>query len=87
LAFERGGIITFIAYLLFLIFCSMVSFMRIIISRDSLFSNEIDLYFFMLLPFIFQRHALFEFGIFAILFSALFLRRPRGQKGLTVSKQ
>lgn len=87
LAFERGGIITFIAYLLFLIFCSMVSFMRIIISRDSLFSNEIYLYFFMLLPFIFQRHALFEFGIFSILFSALFLRRPRGQKGLTVSKQ
>lgn len=87
LAFERGGIIAFIVYLLFLVFCSMVSFMRIIMSRDSLFSNEIYLYFFMLLPFIVQRHALFEFGIFSILFSALFLRRSRGQKGLTVSKQ
>ena len=87
LAFERGGIIAFIVYLLFLVFCSMVSFRRIIMSRDSLFSNEIYLYFFMLLPFIVQRHALFEFGIFSILFSALFLRRSRGQKGLTVSKQ
>ena len=80
LAFERGGIIAFIVYILFLIFGSMVSFMRIIMSRDSLFSSEIYLYFFMILPFIVQRHALFEFGLFPLLFSAIFLRRSRDHK-------
>lgn len=77
LAFERGGLIAFAAYLLFLVLCSLVSFMRIALSRASLLSNETYLYFFMILPFIVQRHALFEFGIFSILFSGLFLRRAR----------
>ncbi|MDC0172513.1 hypothetical protein OAK26_02075 [Gammaproteobacteria bacterium] len=80
LAFERGGIVAFVAYLLLLIFGSMVSFMRIVASKHSLFSNEIYVYFLMLLPFVVQRSAVLEFGLFPFLFSAIFLGRLRSQK-------
>lgn len=73
LAFERGGIVAFTAYSLLLTFALTVSFMKIVSSKKSLFSSEIYLYFLMIFPFVVQRHAVFEFGLFPILFSAIFL--------------
>ena len=83
-AFERGGVICFGLYLLLLCYGAFNSVTAILTSNKSLLFNEIYLYYLILLPFAVQRGALFEFGIFPLLFSSVFLQRLRRSHLVTV---
>ncbi len=76
-AFERGGIIAFSIYVLLALYGSFLSVGKIFASRSKLVNVEIYIYYLMLVPFMVQRAAFFEFGLFAILFSAIFLRHNK----------
>ena len=82
-AYERGGIIVFALYLLFLSYGAFNSIFSILVSKENFISNEIYLYYLILLPFVVQRGSLFELGIFPLLFGGVFFQKLRPNQLVT----
>ena len=76
-AFDRGGVICFVIYLILLGYGAFSSVIAIFNSNKGLLFNEISLYYLILMPFVVQRANVFEFGIFALLFSSVFLQKSK----------
>ena len=80
-AFERGGFIAFICYMLILFFGIYISITGILFSSNNFLDYETYIYFLMLTTYIVQRTTVFEFAIFPLLFGAIFISKPKPNKG------
>lgn len=76
-AFQRGGIIVFVLYLLFLGYGTLISLIHILKPNKNLIDCEIYMYFIILLPFVFQRGTIFELGIFPLIFAGIFFHKKK----------
>ena len=76
-AFESGGFIAFICYMYMLIFGLYISLKGILFSRNNFLDYEIYIYFLMLATYVVQRHTVFEFAIFPLLFGAIFVSNSK----------